>query len=187
MKPMLTPEKTGMLLWDLVAKECDCEAIEAVNQKIHDTWKQIARKYGEDVAQETLCQAFEKAARGKVEKPLHYAAAAAWNVDKDECERERSFQKFRVALSHVRWEKRVPPEENEADEPPFGKFQKTPPEARIYRDPVSEVEAMRLARVIDYDPAGRRLINQTDGEGVKISPSQVSKARVRVLKRVLAE
>lgn len=89
MSPVSTSEKTGMPLWDLIAKECDIEATdtEPINQKIQETWKRMAKRFGEDgedVAQEALCQALEKATRGTVEKPLHYAAKSAWRIAKDE-------------------------------------------------------------------------------------------------------
>jgi DNA-directed RNA polymerase specialized sigma24 family protein len=186
MSPVLILEKAGLSLWDLIAKECDSETIDLINQKIQDTWKQIECKYGEDIAQEALCQAFEKAAQGKVEKPLHYAAKSARRIAKDEGKRQRFLREYHVPLSAVGldW---VEPERDETDEALIVEFQKTPPEAHIYWDPVSHIETLRRAREIDHDPGVRRLISQTDGESVRISASQASKVGARVLKRVLEE
>ncbi len=163
----------------------DPQPTELTDEEIKSTWNQIARKYGDDIAQEALCQAFAKAAQGKVEKPLHYAAKSARQIAIDEGKRERFLRKYHVPLSDVGldW---VEPERDETDEAPFEKFQEASPEGRIDWDPVSHVEALRLAREIDHDPSLRRLISQTDGENVKISASQVSKARARLRKRILA-
>jgi hypothetical protein len=192
----------------------DPQPTEFTDEEIKSTWTWMARKYGEDIAQEIFCQAFAKAKQN----PLRYAAKSARYIATDERKRERNRQAYRVALSDVglgwweskrsgtdehkrqrflridqvvlsgvRWDDGVVPEDSETDEAPLMEFQKRSPEARIYRDPVSEVEALRLWREIKHDPSLRRLIRQAGGEKVKISASQASKARARVLKRVLAE
>ena len=81
--------------------------IDGVNgQEIQDTWAQIKRRYGEDVAQDLLYQAFEKASRGKVEKPLHYAAVSALHIAIDQDKRQANTLAYYKALSGKRlaWE-----------------------------------------------------------------------------------
>jgi hypothetical protein len=65
------------------------------------------------VAQDLLYQAFEKASRGKVEKPLHYAAVSALHIAIDRDKRQANTLAYHKALSGKRldWE----PEYGKAD------------------------------------------------------------------------
>jgi len=193
------PEKSGMPLWDLIAKECGSEVIELINQEIHNTWKGIAnaKRFGqdaEDVAQEALCQAFEKASRGEVDKPLHYAAVSAKYIAWDEWRRRANALLYQIALSDA-WSKNEG-ESSEMDDARLMTFKKarTPKMKKLprmsFRDdrnPAGQVEAKQLLRAIEQEPSGRRLICQAQGEHVKINPSQASRARARLLRWVLAE
>lgn len=164
----------------------DPQRIELTEQKIRDTRTSIAGKYDEDVAQEALCQAFEKAKQGKVEKPLHYAAKSAYRIAKDERRHDRYILAYHLALSDVGlgWK----PERRETDEAPFVEFQKTPiPESHIYWNLADQVEAKELLSEVKRDPGGLRLIRQTLGYDEKISPSQASKVRARLRQRLLEE
>jgi DNA-directed RNA polymerase specialized sigma24 family protein len=194
MSQVLTPEKAIMPLWDLIAKECGSEAVELINQEINNTWKRMAKNYGEDVAQEALCQAFEKASRGEVDKPLHYAAASAKHIAWDEWRRRVYALLYQRILSNT-WSKSGA-ESSETDDSPLITFKKTRTPRlkksprmsfRDDRNPASQVEAKELLREIELNSSGLRLIRQAGGEHVKISASQVSKARARLLKRVLVE
>jgi DNA-directed RNA polymerase specialized sigma24 family protein len=186
-------EKSGMPLWDLIAKECGSEDEELINGEIDSTWRQMAKKYGEDVAQEAMCQAFEKASRSEVNKPLHYAAVSAKYIAWDEWRRRVSALLYQRALSDT-WSKNGAAS-SEADNAPLITFKKTRTPRlkklphmsfRDDRNPESQVEAKELLREIEQEPSGLRLIRQALGEHVKVSASQASRVRARMLTRVLS-
>jgi DNA-directed RNA polymerase specialized sigma24 family protein len=164
------------------------------DQEVLDTWVKIANKHGEDVAQESLCQAFQKAKRGAVEKPLHYAAASANHIAKDERRRRVYALAYQRLLSGMRldWE----PEIRETDVPPLvmytktrvPKLKKTPNiSLRETRTPANQVEAKELLREVEHDPMGKLLIRQTLGENVRINPTEASRARARLRRMREAE
>ena len=185
------PEKSGMPLWDLIAKECGSEVIELINQEIHKKREEIAnaKRFGqdaEDVAQEALCQAFEKARSGKVTKPLRYAAKSAKNIAKDLRRRQRYARAYQQALSAERleWE----PEGEQKQQGSSVVYKKLPialPRGQWEQPDLMEV--LQLLREIVLDSIGHLLIREAAGKRVEMTPHQESKFRARLRQKVNAE
>jgi DNA-directed RNA polymerase specialized sigma24 family protein len=158
----------------------DHQRIELTHQKIRDTWTSIAGKHGEDVAQEALCQAFKKAKRGEVKKPLHYAAASARRIAIDEWRRRAYALLYQRALSDTLSKEGA--ESAEMADAPLITFNARTPRLkklprtslRDDRDPAGQVEAQELLSEVEHDPSGLRLIGHALGQDERISPSQAS-------------
>jgi DNA-directed RNA polymerase specialized sigma24 family protein len=183
------PEKAGMPLWDLIAKECDSEDTDLINQKIQETWMRIAKRFGqdgEDVAQEALCQLFKKASQGKVEKPLQYAAKSAKNIARDLQRRQGYALAYQQARSGewLGWE----PEGEQTQQGSSAVVKKLPIAApRSQWDQPDLMEVLQLLREMVLDSTGHLLIREACGERLEMTSHQESKFRVRLRQKVKAE
>jgi hypothetical protein len=160
--------------------------MELPDEDIKATWTQIKKKYKEDVAQEALCQALEKASRGEVEKPLHYAAVSASNIAKDQRKRQAYVLAYQEALSGKRldWE----PEREGTEKDSSVVYKKLPlPAPRGSWDQPALLEVLELLREMALDPAGQLLLRQARGERVRITRSQESKVRAWLREKLKAE
>ena len=160
--------------------------MELTNEDIKAIWAQREKKYGEDVAQEALCQTLEKARKGEVEKPLHYAAVSASNIAKDQDKRQDYALAYQKAISGERleWE----PAREETDKGSAVVYKKLPvPAPRSCWDQPDLLEVLELLRLVALDSTGQLLIRQACGEKVKINPGQESKVRARLREKLKAE